>query len=242
MGDLSRVCSTHTVVAAHHCSQLSRFQVVLPLRKQGGAASTPAAGLTKDTHAYIHTYTHTHMHTYCVCACMCVIQSVRVCTNSQYLMCAVLAEVLLFVLDFFSCVYREHKRLEKSVPEKKKELSQCEEELASLVAVESKLATQLKGLRAQAEEGRSSLEAFRSRCGHTQHTCTHTHTHTHTEPPITPSPTTLMCQPDHPSPSLPLPGARFSNTCCSRGTQEPCLVCTGDWATWGPLTNSMTSP
>ena len=179
MGHLSRVCSTHTVVAAHHCSQLSRFQVVLPLRKQGGAASTPAAGLTKDTHAYIHTCTHAHI--LCVCVCMRVIQSVRVCTNSQYLMCAVF---LLFLLGFFPCVCREHKRLEKSVPEKKKELSQCEEELASLVGVESKLATQLKGLRAQAEEGRSSLEAFRSRCGHTAHTHTHTQ-HTHTIPPIT---------------------------------------------------------
>ena len=123
-------------------------------------------------------------------------------TIPQYFMCAVLAEFLLLLLDFFPCVCREHKRLEKSVPEKKKELSQCEEELASLVAVESKLATQLKGLRAQAEEGRSSLEAFRSRCGHTQHTCTHTHT---LYPPITPSPSTLICQPDLPLPPLPPP-------------------------------------
>ena len=61
------------------------------------------------------------------------------------------------------CACRESKQLEKSVPEKRKKLAQCEEELASLTAAENKLTTQLKGLRAQTEEGRSSLEAFRSR-------------------------------------------------------------------------------
>ena len=50
------------------------------------------------------------------------------------------------------------------MPEKRKELMRCEEELASLAVAENKLTAQLKGLRSQAEEGRSSLEAFRSRC------------------------------------------------------------------------------
>ena len=68
---------------------------------------------------------------------------------------------------------REHKRLEKSVPEKRKELTRCEEELASLAVAENKLTAQLKGLRSQAEEGRSSLEAFRSRCC----VCTRCHSH-----------------------------------------------------------------
>ena len=69
----------------------------------------------------------------------------------------------MFTVHARVCVCREHKQLEKSVPEKRKKLVQCEEELSSLAAAENKLTAQLKGLRAQAEEGRSSLEAFRSR-------------------------------------------------------------------------------
>ena len=87
-------------------------------------------------------------------------QSVPSVDGMEGVVLALFADCLLLT----DCVYREHKQLEKSFPEKKKELARCEEELASLAAVENKLTAQLKGLRAQAEEGRSSLEAFRSRC------------------------------------------------------------------------------